>query len=325
MRLVIAGTTALALLVGCGANAQPPQQETPPKSPTQQSEPAPEGGVTSLVTWGDSLTAGSGGDGTTYPDVLAELTGVPVYNLGVPGERSSGIAARQGGVPAPTTVVGGSIPAEGGIEVQFGGDVVIIRDDGSLRGTLAGVHGTLTKDQSRRQGKYTFTRDTPGEITPVPDGSPFVTDIAQQYRDAGTIIWSGHNDIALGDGSRVLDNIAGMVDFVQSAGHYLVLGLSNGTGSEKGTPAYDEGILGINTTLEETYGPDHYLDVRRFLIEDGLRAAGIEPTRQDLLDIGNDIPPSSLRDTSAQGHLNAIGYRVLAEYINQFITDQGWV
>jgi lysophospholipase L1-like esterase len=47
------------------------------------------------ATWGDSLTAGNeDGTGTTYPNVLASLTGYSIYNGGVGGETSSQIATR---------------------------------------------------------------------------------------------------------------------------------------------------------------------------------------------------------------------------------------
>ena len=44
--------------------------------------------------WGDSITEGYGSDGLTYPDVLEELTGIPVRNLGVGGESSREILRR---------------------------------------------------------------------------------------------------------------------------------------------------------------------------------------------------------------------------------------
>lgn len=328
LRAAVSAVAAATLLVSCGGGDPEPTTEpdgTQAQTQPSQSDAPAAGPVTSLVCWGDSLTAGSGGDGTTYPDTLADLTGLPVFNGGVPGERSAGIAARQGGQPAPTTVVGGSIPAEGGVEVKFGGDVVIIRDEGTLTGTLMDIHGVLSKDQSKVKGKYTFTRDEPGDAVEVPPDTPFITDISTEYQDAGVIIWAGHNDVRLGGGQQALDNIAKMVDYVDEGGHYLVLGLSNGTGAEEGTPFYQEGIEMVNPTLEETYGPDHYLDVRRWLIDEGLAAAGLEPTEQDKLDIANDVPPTSLRDPSAAGHLNADGYRVLAEYIQSVLTERGWI
>lgn len=323
--------TAL-MLAGCSGGAGTSQGPTstrtqgPPSSSADPTTQGATGAVSALACWGDSLTAGSGGDGVTYPDQLAELTGLPVFNGGVPGERSAAVAAREGGLPPATTVVGGSIPASGGVEVTFGGDVVIIRDEGTLDGTLAGVHGVLSKDQRTNFGKYTFTRDEAGDPVDVPDPQPFVTDISAQYRDAGVIIWAGHNDIRFGGSDEILANIAKMVDFVAepSGGHYLVLGLTNGTSAAKGTEFYHEGAEVVNPALEQTYGPDHYLDVRRWLIDDGLDAAGITATDQDRQDIANDIPPTSLRDPRAVGHLNGEGYTVLAQYIQQFLTDQGW-
>ncbi|MCX6703403.1 MAG: GDSL-type esterase/lipase family protein [Candidatus Zambryskibacteria bacterium] len=50
--------------------------------------------VTNIATWGDSLTASSGGSGTTYPNKLSDFTGRTVYNGGVGGESSTSIKLR---------------------------------------------------------------------------------------------------------------------------------------------------------------------------------------------------------------------------------------
>ena len=50
--------------------------------------------ATEINCWGDSITEGYGSDGLTYPDVLEELTGIPVRNLGVGGEDSVDILKR---------------------------------------------------------------------------------------------------------------------------------------------------------------------------------------------------------------------------------------
>lgn len=50
--------------------------------------------VPQIASYGDSLTAGSNGGGTTYPGVLANLTGGNVFNGGVPGETAAEIKAR---------------------------------------------------------------------------------------------------------------------------------------------------------------------------------------------------------------------------------------
>lgn len=56
----------------------------------------------SISCWGDSLTYGVGADsGKSYPAVLQELVGgnITVHNMGIGGEITATIAARQGGVP----------------------------------------------------------------------------------------------------------------------------------------------------------------------------------------------------------------------------------
>lgn len=53
-----------------------------------------------IACWGDSLTEGAGGGGTTYPGVLATLTGRQVYNGGVGGDESSDVLTRFSAAPA---------------------------------------------------------------------------------------------------------------------------------------------------------------------------------------------------------------------------------
>jgi len=47
-----------------------------------------------INAWGDSITEGFGSDGATYPEVLEQLTGIPVRNLGIGGEDSREILSR---------------------------------------------------------------------------------------------------------------------------------------------------------------------------------------------------------------------------------------
>lgn len=341
VRITAAMLAASAVLVACsggegdpvaeptttpGATSATPSESGAPSSSSGSGET--QGGtegdaVTQLVAWGDSLTAGSGGDGTTYPGELAKLAGLPVFNGGVPGERSAAVAARQGGDPAPLSVRGGSIPPSGGVQVTLGNDVVIIRDEGELAGTLLDVHGTLTKDQSSNFGKYTFTRDEPGQAVRVPDDTPFITDLSVEYRSAGTIIWAGHNDLRYSGPEAVVQNIADMVSSLDTD-RYVVLGLTNGTNNGEGTPFYEAAMLGVNPALEAAYGPDHYLDIRAWLVENGLSAAGLEPTAEDEQNLAEDIVPVSLRDPLATGHLNATGYTLVAQHLDEFLRAQGW-
>ena len=78
MRLLcrlIAAALAAVVLVAC-------DQEPPPLL-----DPLSAGAR--VLAFGDSLTHGTGGQGRSYPEMLAELTGLDVVAAGMPGERSA--------------------------------------------------------------------------------------------------------------------------------------------------------------------------------------------------------------------------------------------
>jgi lysophospholipase L1-like esterase len=129
-----------------------------------------------------------------------------------------------------------------------------------------------------------------------------------------TIIWAGRNDISgtLSTDEPIIDaNIALMVSALQSVGNnnYIVMSILNGEGEGTGTNNYNE-IIQINSDLATIYG-SHYVDVRSYLVQNGLGVAGITPSAQDLTDISNDVPPTDLRYDWL--HPNTAGYGVVAQ------------
>src|ERR1035437_2659914 len=192
-----------------------------------------------IAAWGDSLTAGAGGAGVTYPNALqTDLSGRSVYNGGVGGETSTQIETR---MVADTTKAG-----------------------------------------------YTV------------------------------IIWAGRNNYSAT--TTVEADIATMVASLGSNRHYLIMSVMNGSygaNEQIGGTGYNQ-IQSINTYLAATY-PGHYIDIREYIIQYGLIDAGITPTSQDLTDITNDVPPTSLRYDSV--HLNAAGYTIVARQVANFITN----
>jgi lysophospholipase L1-like esterase len=274
-----------------------------------------------IAFWGDSLTAGAGGNGTTPASVAAAMLGVTTINYGIGGQTSPQIAARQGGAPSLLTVTGNSIPASGAVNVTALSvrllSTAASSAANSLTGTLAGVAGTLAKDTS---DNYTFTRTAAAaSATACPAGTPFIPDIGTAQSVHAQILWLGRNN--LGSSSQVQSDTAACAAYLKTfVKRYLVLSILNGGSEGTGTTNYNS-IAALNSALASTYG-NRYLDVRRYLIDHGLSDAGITPTSQDTTDIANDVVPTSLRADSI--HLTAAGYTVVGQQIANKITTLGW-
>ncbi len=266
-----------------------------------------------LVAWGDSLTAGNeDGTGVTYPNVLAGYLGRPVTNKGVGGQTSTQIGVRQGGVAVNATISGGQIPASGGVTITFptGYEPVTTQGPSSITGTLAGVAGTI----SLSGGIYTFTRSAAGSAVNV-SSAAFVPSNGT-LNNGTVIIWAGRNNYT--NPSQVESDIAAMVSSLGSNQHYLILSVTNGEYSSEysGQTSYNT-LISLDNYLASTYS-GHYLDIRSYLIQQGLSDAGLTATASDTADIANDTVPTSLRTDNV--HLNATGYRLIARQIANYIT-----
>ena len=128
------------------------------------------------------------------------------------------------------------------------------------------------------------------------------------------IIWAGENDSS---SATTESNIGSMVAGLGTNQHYLILSVLNGTGQGTGTSPYNQDIA-TNNYLAATY-PNNYYDIREYLVQHGLAAAGITPTSQDITDISNDIVPTSLSADSI--HPNTAGNQVIAQQVATFIQN----
>lgn len=269
--------------------------------------------------WGDSLTAGAGGSGGGYPTVLASLLGASTYNGGIGGQTSIQIAARQGGAPALVTVSGNTIPTSGPVAVTAISTNLVANSGnpaGSITGTLAGVAGTLTSDGS---AAFTFTRASGGSAVTCPPNTPFVATNGLGHQAHMQILWLGRNNYS--SGTQVQSDIASCVTYLKTLQkHFLVLSVLNSSGEISGSSNYNQ-VAALNTALSTAYG-GRYIDIRAYLIQHGLSDAGITPTSQDVLDIANDVIPTSLRVDST--HLTQAGYVVVAQQVASKISALGW-
>lgn len=268
-----------------------------------------------LTMWGDSLTHAGG----IRDQLAALLPDVTVSNRGASGQNSAHIAARQGGTPAMLTVAGGVIPASGAVQVASRSTPLLIQSGNpawSLDGVLAGVHGTLSVASGG--GAYTFTRTTDGVAVPIPNGAPFWTDHAVQARRGAQIIWMGRNNIA---DPAPYDYLTSMIDFVSPAAkNIVVLSVTNSPDEGIGTERYGL-FIRANDELKAMAG-DNFLDVRRWLIDEGLAAAGITPTSGDTAAIAVDAVPPSL--TSDGIHFVAAAQTAIGTWLHGKLLELGW-
>lgn len=249
-----------------------------------------------IVCWGDSLTVGAGGNGTSFPFVLKSLTGsiYEITNLGVGGENTSTIAGRQGGIPFIVDKF--TIPSDtSAVEISISGkDGSTVRP--ALQGTnglnpcsIDGIEGNITYENS----KYYFTRRVSGNSVEVAKGTEIITSGMDNYRDADIlIIWTGQNDGA--NTSNISDIIEKQKKMIEYSGidNYIIIGLLY---------AGDE----VNNVMAEAYG-EHFLDVRNALSTD------------DSDTVSEDYKSDSI-------HLNADGYTIVGTEVYNKMNLLGYI
>lgn len=274
-----------------------------------------------ITCWGDSMTAGAGGNGTNYPAVLAALTGRTVYNRGVGGESSVTIAQRAGAYALEVLPVNGVIPPSGIVEVTIQGTPghsgarplkqgsasyptgrLQLLDGTTLPGTLSRTtHADGVTDV------YWFTRTTAGSEIVLNRPVPFLSADIDARRGDITLIWIGQNgpsnERAIQDAHSIIRNLT------PAQKRYIVIPKPTSSDAD-------------DTRWFEEFG-DRVLLIRQYLVKYGLQDAGITPTPTDVTDIAAGRVPESLRSDST--HWTATGYTLLAQQMNLKLREMGWV
>jgi hypothetical protein len=119
-----------------------------------------------------------------------------------------------------------------------------------------------------------------------------------------TFIWVGRNNVT--DQTQIRADVASIVSQVAN-GCYIVLSQINDASEPSGSPDYTA-IVATNNYWATLYG-SKYVNVRGALV-----AAYNPNDPQDVIDHGQDIPPSSLRADGT--HLNTQGNAVVAAQVN---------
>lgn len=284
--------------------------------------------VKTIVCFGDSLTAGAGGQGTTYESVMQTELGdsYKVINCGVGGEQVYPITARQGGIlsflanevslPKDKTEVEIGTKTDSGVHcLKLDGTEVplalLLQGQGNSINPcyIDDIPCTLRWSGSSyadNNGKYFLKSNIElSKVHKVVAKSPIYFYGNTLRNSHALVIWMGQNG-----GFKTVDELKELYKKAIShsgCSNYVIIGLH-----------------GYNKTIEEDlekqfkqeFG-NHFIDWRNYLLTRALDDANITPTEQDLADINNGLCPTSLRYDNV--HLNATGYTLLAKQIlNRF-------
>lgn len=294
-------------------NSEPLEIESTQANTESEDEPKPE----RIICWGDSLTYGQGGDGVTYPSVLAEKLKLSVINYGIQGETARQIAIRMGVLPMSSGAF--EIPAETEPVAlslwQWGEDPIMMRlgDCGMNPCKIAGVSGTISYQAQDNQ--YYFTRTEPGDKVAVPEGTQveMYADTDKRASDiivlfAGTNLPPDRNTVG-----ELIEMEKQMIEYLGTE-RYVVIGLTSKTLIPDVEP--------INEALHKAFG-EHFLDIRAYFLERGLEDAGLEMTEQDALDLAAGEIPASLRVDEVHG--NQSFYRLIGEQVCLKLKELGYI
>lgn len=313
-----------------------------------------------IVCWGDSLTTGSSGN-VSYPHTLQKYLDVyisdiydlrysldtiegmsttdwddykisiPVVNMGAGRENTATILGRAGVapfvvkedfvIPAGTESVSMAIMADDGSKVM----PLVAGDGGVNPVTIAGVQGTLTRDASTQQWSrypYQFTRLEAGQEVTVEKGTEILTAAADDYKDYIHIVWLGTYDSAANPDKLVSNTKALLQRQTANTDRYLVIGPCAYSGSW--TTESSKAMDSIDSAMLQAFG-DRYINLRKYLMEDGLRDAKISATSKDKTNIANGSVPSSFRSNASGADLNGVAYELLGKLVYERMDRLGYL
>lgn len=309
---------------------------------TLNSDVIPYDGVPRTIScWGDSMMFGMGageayivfGDdepfdisGWTSPDTLQYLTGIKVYNLGVSGETSYEIALRQGGIKMyvrDTFEVGYddsvdvTIVDENGEEVYMAdfsaygytepqeSDIVYINDE------MFKITGT--EEEGLHICRYSDEEVNYDAFTTVYADTQVYTKASYERKNNTLILEIGSN----GGWENYRQLISQYDAMIQNSGcdYYIIVGDTDDPGTSiadttQGIRNEDGTYIGVGdtaweATLREAYG-DHFINMRTYLIENGLTDVGLRPTVGDYKGFRRGRISKQLRYDWT--HFNSYGY-----------------
>lgn len=269
----------------------------------QKTEPNPNYVAPGISCWGDSMTYGQYGNGTTYPNTLESLTGIDTYNLGVSGETSVQIVTRQGGI-AMVTGEDITIPKGGSTEFSlintYTGEEAYIDPNHDGEGDYSGynyaeyfdnmcyINGQAYEIQYIDGRHYiidSYNADSDSNTIHIAAGTRVFTKASVDRANDILVLEIGSNGGWNNDYDTLVDQYRMMIDSV-GCDNYIILGDTDdpGESADANQDEFEPGD-GMDDTLWESalsgaFGR-HFLNVRTYLIENGLSDNGLTPTEED--------------------------------------------
>ena len=274
-------------------------------------------GLPRVICWGDDLTLGTGGRRTSYPTVVENTLNLTTKNYGSYGEGFRQIGFRMGVYEFTVDEV--IIPKEiSEVEIKpthEGRDVGILHNGnaGVNPCTISGVEGSIKYKSG--ENKYYFTRYNSGDVVKVAKGTPIITNANTTKSDNDIVVlFVGTNDKPDKNTAKELVKVEKkMINYLGSK-KYIIIGLT--------CKEYMADIEDVNKVLKKAFGK-HFLDIRKYLLKNGLEDSDITPTKQDLADIKNGEIPTSLRTDKVHG--TADFYTMLGKQVCNKILELGYL
>lgn len=288
-----------------------------------------------IICWGDSLTIGTGGGGVNYPNVLERLIQeklmpetledvpvIEVINMGVGGEDTNTILGRNGAVPF--VVSEDFVIPEGkeAVDIMFcsanGKNVAPLRQDNAgmesvvINGVLGEIQ-VIQESYTSDEYSYTFTRSKRGDVVEILAGTPIITSGAEIGTDYWTVIFIGENGGYDTPAELIIQQRAIIDHQTANNENYIIVGLHTGTAENR-----EE----LEKAMVAEYG-EKYINLREYLCTEGLEAAGLKGTEEDLAMMQNGMTPASLM-IEDKCHFNEHGYRIIGKLIFDRMNQLGY-
>ncbi|WP_115660807.1 hypothetical protein [Klebsiella quasipneumoniae] len=291
-----------------------------------------------LAGWGDSFM-----ENPVFMNTLHALTGLPAYNFGKSGIRSTAVAARQGGEPFYCMPVDGVIPASGTVNLipnAPGPDASASNGAmAAIKCQLAGVDGTFNWDGLQAS----FTRDTTGSAKEVSVLTPLfvypytTADVVgstpagvlyPEHDEAILILTCGRNNTT--SVSEVVNNVKNIVSYLKPVGALPCICPQFTRGDEtRGSAGYQR-VHAINAGLKAAF-PDYYCEIDGVDLLQNFKNHYNPANATDVQNIADDTTPASLKydtlhpsQTLMSGALY-IGAEVNANFVCQSLKHKGWI